>query len=106
MCCAFFWLNAHPQLLLLLAFNRDEFLGRPTERLHVWKDADIIGGRDRVNGGTWLGMTRSGRFAFVTNFREVGGCPRFSVQRGCRRPDEAPGHNVQHDVAGQLRLCE
>ena len=71
MCCAFFWLNAHPQLLLLLAFNRDEFLGRPTEPLRVWEDADIIGGQDRVNKGTWLGLTRSGRFACVTNFREV-----------------------------------
>lgn len=71
MCCAFFWLNAHPQLLLLLAFNRDEFLGRPTEPLRVWEDTEIIGGQDRVNKGTWLGLTRSGRFAFVTNFREV-----------------------------------
>jgi uncharacterized protein with NRDE domain len=71
MCCAFFWLNAHPQLLLLLAFNRDEFLGRPTEPLRVWEDTEIIGGQDRVNKGTWLGLTRSGRFALVTNFREV-----------------------------------
>lgn len=71
MCCAFFWLNAHPQLLLLLAFNRDEFLDRSTDEVHVWEGTDIIAGRDRMRGGTWLGLTRSGRFAFVTNVREV-----------------------------------
>lgn len=32
---------------------------------------ELIGGRDVVNGGTWLAVTRTGRFAFVTNFREV-----------------------------------
>lgn len=79
MCCAFFWLNAHPQLLLLLAFNRDELLARPTDQLHAWNDSDIIGGRDRVNGGTWLGLTRGGRFAFVTNFREVGMMPQHAM---------------------------
>ncbi len=72
MCVAYFWLKAHSQLLLLIAFNRDEFLERPTNSLHLWDDeSGIIGGRDAVNGGTWLGLTRSGRFAFVTNFREV-----------------------------------
>lgn len=72
MCVAYFWLKAHSQLLLLIAFNRDEFLERPTDPLHLWDDeSGIIGGRDAVNGGTWLGLTRSGRFAFVTNFREV-----------------------------------
>ncbi len=72
MCLAFFWLRAHPQLLLLLAFNRDEYLERATADLHVWEDdPTIIGGRDLVNGGTWLGISRTGRFAFVTNFREV-----------------------------------
>jgi hypothetical protein len=45
---------------------------RATDDLHCWGDLQqIIGGRDRVNGGTWLGITRQGRFAFVTNFREV-----------------------------------
>lgn len=45
---------------------------RPTLPLHVWDShPEIIGGRDLVNGGTWLAVTPTGRFAFVTNFREV-----------------------------------
>lgn len=71
MCIAFIRLHPTSQLRLLIAFNRDEFLERPTESVHCWEDpSGIIGGRDIVNGGTWLGITRSGRFAFVTNFRE------------------------------------
>lgn len=45
---------------------------RPTLPLHVWDGhPEIFGGRDLVNGGTWLAVTPTGRFAFVTNFREV-----------------------------------
>lgn len=59
---------------LLLAANRDEFAHRPTQGLHWWpQDAQdsILAGRDLKAGGTWLGVTRSGRFAAVTNVRDV-----------------------------------
>lgn len=66
--------------LFTLAANRDEFLRRTADPLHWWSDADevtspgsspvgVLAGRDRVGGGTWLGMTRSGRFAALTNYR-------------------------------------
>lgn len=71
MCIAFIRQTPHGCLRTFIAFNRDEFLDRATDDLHCWGDLQqIIGGRDRVNGGTWLGITRHGRFAFVTNFRE------------------------------------
>lgn len=35
-----------------------------------WAGRDILAGRDLSAGGTWLGVSRSGRFAVVTNFRE------------------------------------
>ncbi|GBF97685.1 hypothetical protein Rsub_09743 [Raphidocelis subcapitata] len=71
MCTSLFLLDAHPSLLLLLLFNRDEFYNRPTDPAHFWVDnPDILAGRDAMRGGTWLGVTRSGRWAFLTNYRE------------------------------------
>ena len=56
--------------LFTLAANRDEFLKRTAEPMHWWDDAPgLLAGRDLVGGGTWLGMTRDGRFAALTNYR-------------------------------------
>ena len=56
--------------LLTLAANRDEFLRRTADPLHWWHDAPgVLAGRDLVGGGTWLGVTRGGRFAALTNYR-------------------------------------
>lgn len=45
---------------------------RPTAASHFWRDRPcILGGRDLVAGGTWLCISRHGRAAFLTNFREV-----------------------------------
>ncbi len=56
--------------LFTLAANRDEFLRRNAAPLQWWKDApEVLAGRDLVGGGTWLGMTRGGRFAALTNYR-------------------------------------
>ncbi|CBN76742.1 conserved unknown protein [Ectocarpus siliculosus] len=54
---------------LIVASNRDEDLGRPTAPIHFWKDAgsNLLAGRDLVAGGTWLGVSRSGKFATLTN---------------------------------------
>ena len=58
---------------LLVAANRDEFYARSTAFANFWSDTpEVIGGRDLEAGGTWLGTTRTGRFAAVTNVREPG----------------------------------
>lgn len=63
--------HAHPDYRLVLAGNRDEFHSRPAAPLGWWEDApEVVGGRDLEAGGTWLAMSRSGRFAAVTNYRE------------------------------------
>ncbi len=71
MCLVVFAWQAHPQYRLILAANRDESHRRPTQDAHWWPDNDsILAGRDLQAGGTWLAVSKSGRFATVTNFRE------------------------------------
>jgi uncharacterized protein with NRDE domain len=56
--------------LLTLAANRDEFFRRDAEPMHWWTDApNVLAGRDLTGGGTWLGVSRDGRFAALTNYR-------------------------------------
>jgi uncharacterized protein with NRDE domain len=65
------WLS-HPRYRLVVAGNRDEFHDRPAAPLGWWTDVPgILAGRDLRAGGTWLGLSRSGRFGVVTNFRSV-----------------------------------
>ncbi len=57
---------------LLLAGNRDEWYERPAAPAQFWADAPrVLAGRDLDAGGSWLGVTRDGRFAAVTNYREA-----------------------------------
>ena len=45
---------------------------RATAEAHFWHEhPEVLAGRDLVNGGTWLGLTLTGRFALLTNFREA-----------------------------------
>ncbi|WP_277186317.1 NRDE family protein, partial [Caballeronia sp. BR00000012568055] len=56
--------------LLTLSANRDEFFQRDADPMHWWPDApNVLAGRDLTGGGTWLGITRDGRFAALTNYR-------------------------------------
>ena len=73
MCLIVVGWHAHTDFPLLVAANRDEFHARPTAPAARWPGApQVIGGRDLEAGGTWLGITDSGRFAAVTNVREPG----------------------------------
>ena len=72
MCLILFAHQAHPKYPLILAANRDEAYTRPAAAAAFWEDQpDIYGGRDLDRGGTWLGLTRSGKIAAVTNFRNA-----------------------------------
>lgn len=73
MCLILFAINKHPDYPLILIANRDEFYTRPSKPLHWWPGSlQLLGGQDLENGGSWFGLTREGRFAAVTNYREAG----------------------------------
>lgn len=70
MCLINFQLNDHEKYKLILAANRDEEYHRPTEPARFWDDnKNILAGRDLRGTGTWLGITRNGRIAALTNIR-------------------------------------
>ena len=71
MCLIAFAWKAHPDFSLVVAANRDEWHERPAAQAAWWADhPDILAGRDLQAGGTWLGISRRGRFAALTNFRD------------------------------------
>lgn len=62
--------RAHPDFPLIVAANRDEFYRRPAMAAAFWTDQpQVLAGRDLQGGGTWLGVTRQGRWAALTNVR-------------------------------------
>jgi uncharacterized protein with NRDE domain len=69
MCIAAFDWNPDSTTPLLLAANRDEFFARPTAPMHWWPGDRVLAGRDLKANGAWLGVTRSGRIALLTNIR-------------------------------------
>lgn len=80
--------TAHPSYALIIIDNRDEFILRPTSRPHWWHAPScrqtILSSRDlqRAEQGTWLGVTKNGNFAVLTNYRET------------------DTHNVEHPIEG------
>jgi uncharacterized protein with NRDE domain len=75
--------NAHPQWRLVVAGNRDEYHARASAPLGRWDDfPGIIAGRDLVSGGSWMGISETGRFAVVTNIRDADGPDPARQSRG------------------------
>ncbi len=70
MCLILFAAGAHSNYPLIVAANRDEAHSRPAARAGFWMDhPSVYGGRDLEKGGTWLAISRNGRFAAITNYR-------------------------------------
>jgi uncharacterized protein with NRDE domain len=70
MCLLVFAWRSHPDFPLVLLANRDEFYARRTRPAAWWGHAvSLLAGHDEEAGGTWLGITRRGRFAAITNVR-------------------------------------
>jgi uncharacterized protein with NRDE domain len=70
MCLILVAWRCHAAFPLVVAANRDEFHARPAAAAAFWPDhPEILAGRDLEAKGTWLGVSRTGRFASVTNYR-------------------------------------
>ena len=83
MCLILLAWRAHPDFPLVFGGNRDEAYQRPSAGAAFWSDEpDIFGGRDLEMGGTWLGITRRGRIAAVTNYRQRGEAAAAARSRG------------------------
>jgi uncharacterized protein with NRDE domain len=68
---------------LLIAANRDELYDRAACPAAPWDaDPEVLGGRDLRAGGSWLSITRGGRFAAVTNIHDGTPPPPDAPSRG------------------------
>lgn len=112
--CIVLFTTAHPDYALIVIDNRDEYILRPTSRPHWWTHKttarEVLSARDlqRAEKGTWLGLSRDGYLAVLTNYREtdiqdvkhpvhgvksrggmvtawLGGAPQESVKDGVHR---------------------
>jgi uncharacterized protein with NRDE domain len=82
MCLILVAWRARPGQPLVVAANRDEFHARPAAPAAFWDDRPgILAGRDLEARGTWMGISRGGRFAAVTNYRGARE-PRAAESRG------------------------
>lgn len=71
MCLINFQFHNHPTYPLIIVANRDEIYHRPTQSARFWEDEpSLLAGRDLLQMGTWLGITKQGRFAALTNYRD------------------------------------
>ncbi|MBL7937842.1 MAG: NRDE family protein [Flavobacteriales bacterium] len=62
----------HPHLPLIVAADRDELQSRPTRKVEFLSDRpDFFAGKDLQGGGTWPGIDRTGRFAALTDYRDL-----------------------------------
>ena len=83
MCLIVFANNFHKDYKLIFAANRDEFYNRPTEAAHLWNNyPELLAGQDLEAGGTWMGITKSGRFAAITNYRDMKSIKENAPSRG------------------------
>ena len=87
MCLITFSYRQHPDYPLIFAANRDEHYKRPSRNAEFWDDhPNLLAGKDLKAGGTWMGITKQGTLAALTNYRDP------SIQKDT---PESRGHLVR-----------
>lgn len=107
MCLIVFAWNVIPGLPLIAAANRDEFYDRPAAPAGWWDDhPQVFAGRDLRDGGTWLGVTRAGRFGALTNIRAPGERREGAPSRGALVADFLAGEETAQAYVDRLRAAD
>ena len=104
MCLVLFTLQPESEHPLVVAANRDELYARPTRSAHRWAESpQLLAGRDLSAGGTWLGVTSTGRFAAVTNFAEESDAGELRSRGELTQSfllGDIPSHEFAHQLDG------
>ncbi len=83
MCLLLLAYKTHPNYKLIIAANRDEFYERPALPLHNWEgNPELFAGKDIQGKGTWLGITKNGKIAAITNYRDMNKIKLDAPSRG------------------------
>jgi uncharacterized protein with NRDE domain len=103
MCLIVFAWKVVPGMPMVLAANRDEFFDRPSAPAAWWEDhPQVYAGRDLRGGGTWLGVTREGRFAALTNIRAPSDYRAEAPSRGMLVAEYLSGQATPEDFIAKL----
>lgn len=90
--------RVHPDYPLIVAANRDELFDRPAVAMAVLEDSPrVLGGRDKLAGGTWLAVNRRGVVAALTN-RPSGGQKDPSKRSRGELPPALARHETARDA--------
>src|SRR5262250_2135418 len=108
MCLILFAYRVVPGAPLIVAANRDEYFARAAAPAGRWTDhPEILAGRDLSGGGTWLGVSTSGRFAALTNYRNPATHRDDAPSRGALVKDFLTGRTAArayvHDLAREAK---
>lgn len=104
MCLIIFAYKTIPGYELIFASNRDEFYNRPTEQAKFWEeDCNILAGKDLKQGGTWMGISKTGKFAALTNFRDKSLDKKNPKSRGFLVKDFIAGTGTSENYKSALK---
>jgi len=102
MCLIFFGIQQHPDYKLIVAANRDEFYNRPTLPAQWWDEKEVLAGTDIEAGGTWMGIHKNGKIAWVTNYRDIKNLKEVAPSRGKLVSDFLENKDSAHDYLEKL----
>jgi uncharacterized protein with NRDE domain len=104
MCLILLFFDPHADDPLIVAANRDEYYDRPTSPLAFWREAPhVLAGRDIRGGGAWIGVTRKGRIAALTNYRDPSAIMQNAPSRGLLVRNFLEGTDSPRNYLKQIR---
>jgi len=97
----FNWLN-HSEFKLILVANRDEFFDRPSTPIQYWATG-FYAGKDLRGGGTWMGIHPDGKFAAITNYRDIKNIKEGATTRGNLVKDFLEGNKDPYTYLQEIK---